>query len=171
MSTRACEAGIGWTSALVSKRINSSALRDALLWSPRLQQPTGESRKEVPVQSAGNLRFFSIGLLDRLSCHYICPHFSPIQPQWVLTLISLQNPPRRPLFPPPALRAQTSSECEPWEHSRSSSVGDIHWQLAKNGQEQGRLATPDGTFSLPYDATIPCRAKVGIQGEFRKLWG
>ena len=109
--------------------------------------------------------------IRQTSCHYFCPHFSPIQAQWVLTLISLQNPPRRPLFPPPALRAQTSSECEPWEHSRSSSVGDIHWQLAKNGQEQGRLATPDGTFSLPYDATIPCRAKVGIQGEFRKLWG
>ena len=101
-----------------------------------------------------------------MSCHNLCSHFTPIQPYWVLTLLSLQNPPGRPLFPPPALRAQTSSDCEPWEHSRSSSVGDIHWQLAKNGQEQARLATPDGSFSLPYDATIPCRAKVVMPGGF-----
>ena len=45
-------------------------------------------------------------------------------------------------------------------------MGDIHWQLAKNGQEPARLATPDGSFSLPYDATIPCRAKVGMPGGF-----
>ena len=86
-----------------------------------------------------------------------------------ITLISPQNTPGRSLFPPqPALRAQTSSDCEPWEHSRSSSVGDIHWHLAKNGQEQAMLAmlaTPEGSFSLPYDATMPCyRARAGMPG-------
>ena len=102
--------------------------------------------------------FFPITLLSLLK--------SLISTKPVPLGLSLQNPPRRPLFPPPALRAQTSSDCEPWEHSRSSSVGDIHWQLAKNGQDQARLATPDGSFSLPYDATIPCRAKVGMPGWF-----
>ena len=48
-------------------------------------------------------------------------------------------------------------------------MGDIHWQLAKNGQEPARLATPDGSFSLPYDATMPCRAKVGMPGGFLEL--
>ena len=93
-----------------------------------------------------------------------------------ITLISPQNTPGRSLFPPqPALRAQTSSDCEPWEHSRSSSVGDIHWHLAKNGQEQAMLAmlaTPEGSFSLPYDATMPCsRARAGMPGGFHhEMW-
>jgi len=37
-----------------------------------------------------------------------------------------------------------------YEHSRSSSVGDIHWGM--NGNPDIRMATPDGFSSLPYDS-------------------
>lgn len=37
-----------------------------------------------------------------------------------------------------------------YEHSRSSSVGDIQWGM--NGNPDNRMATPDGFSSLPYDS-------------------
>ena len=37
-----------------------------------------------------------------------------------------------------------------YEHSRSSSVGDIHWGM--NGNPDNRMATPDGLSSVPYDS-------------------
>ena len=61
---------------------------------------------------------------------------------------------------------QYSSEDNPldYEHSRSSSVGDIHW--GTNGADH-RLATPDGYDSLPYDSTLPCR-KVALNGAVKR---
>lgn len=51
---------------------------------------------------------------------------------------------------------QNSSDDNPfeYEHSRSSSVGDIHWGLA--GLDT-RMATPDGQAALPYDSSLPYR--------------
>ena len=37
-----------------------------------------------------------------------------------------------------------------YEHSRSSSVGDIHWGM--NGNPDNRMATPDGFSSLLHDS-------------------
>ena len=50
---------------------------------------------------------------------------------------------------------QTSSDDNPheYEHSRSSSVGDI--PVGMNGHNPDRMATPDGYASLPYDSTLP----------------
>jgi hypothetical protein len=55
---------------------------------------------------------------------------------------------------------QTSSDDNAfeYEHSRSSSVGDIHWPEA-------RVATPDGHAALPYDALqLPYRKLVMSNG-------
>ena len=49
-----------------------------------------------------------------------------------------------------------------YEHSRSSSLGDINWPgLGYNGVgQEARMATPDGFKSLPYDSNI----KLAING-------
>ena len=49
---------------------------------------------------------------------------------------------------------ETSSDDNPveYEHSRSSSVGDI--PVGMNGIDH-RMATPDGYAALPYDSTLP----------------
>lgn len=62
--------------------------------------------------------------------------------------------------PPPNMsrsliqQGQNSSDDTPqdYEHSRSSSVGDI--PVGMNGHDP-RMATPDGYASLPYDSTLP----------------
>ena len=60
---------------------------------------------------------------------------------------------------------QTSSDDNPheYEHSRSSSVGDI--PVGMNGHNSDRMATPDGYASLPYDSTLPTttRPPAGIR--------
>ena len=38
-----------------------------------------------------------------------------------------------------------------YEHSRSSSLGDINWGYGERGAPDARMATPDGFKSLPYD--------------------
>ena len=55
---------------------------------------------------------------------------------------------------------QTSSDDNPheYEHSRSSSVGDIPVGMT-NGQNTERMATPDGYASLPYDSTLPTTSR------------
>merc|ERR550534_734419 len=55
---------------------------------------------------------------------------------------------------------QTSSDDNPheYEHSRSSSGGDIPVGMA-NGQNTERMATPDGYASLPYDSTLPTTSR------------
>ena len=62
---------------------------------------------------------------------------------------------------------QTSSDDNPveYEHSRSSSVGDI--PVGISGPE-ARMATPDGYASLPYDSTLPSM-KLPINGYAKRV--
>ena len=64
----------------------------------------------------------------------------------------------RSLGPAWALRQNSSDDGHfEYEHSRSSSLGDIHWGL------DTRMATPDGFKSLPYDTV-----KLAINGVKKK---
>ena len=62
---------------------------------------------------------------------------------------------------------QTSSDDNPheYEHSRSSSVGDIPVMGMNGHNNPDRMATPDGYASLPYDSTLPTttRPPAGIR--------
>merc|ERR1719234_291053 len=62
---------------------------------------------------------------------------------------------------------QTSSDDNPheYEHSRSSSVGDIPVMGINGHNNPDRMATPDGYASLPYDSTLPTttRPPAGIR--------
>ena len=51
-----------------------------------------------------------------------------------------------------------------WCHPDDYDLIDVIWMVIKLGN-QAMLATPEGSFSLPYDATLPYRAKVVTSGE------
>ena len=64
----------------------------------------------------------------------------------------------RSLGPGPRQNSSDDGQFD-YEHSRSSSLGDIHWGVGHPANHHLRMATPDGFKSLPYDTV-----KLAING-------